>query len=117
MAAFIDMDKEYFVGKKALIHADKRTLLYGLKSQAAAPAMGDEVLEGAAVVGRVTAGAVSPYLSCGIVYVRFKTAGDWAGKNLMIKSADGKSHQCEIVELPFYDKEKKIPRGIDRTIP
>jgi aminomethyltransferase len=117
LGAFIDMDKEYFVGKKALIHADKRTLLYGLKSQAAAPAMGDEVLEGAAVVGRVTAGAVSPYLSCGIGYVRFKTAGDWAGKNLMIKSADGKSHHCEIVELPFYDKEKKIPRGIDRTIP
>ena len=117
LGAFIDMEKEEFVGKKALMNADKETLLYGLKSKGASPGMNDEVLESSSVVGRVTAGAVSPYLSCGIGYVRFKAAGDWAGKELTLKTADGKSHICEIVELPFYDKEKKIPRGIDRAIP
>jgi glycine cleavage system aminomethyltransferase T len=117
LGAFIDMDKEDFVGKKALVKADKHTLLYGLKSKGASPGMNDGVLEGSALVGRVTAGAVSPYLNCGIGYVRFKTTGDWAGKKLTLKTADGKAYDCEIVELPFYDREKKIPRGIDRSIP
>ena len=117
LGAFIDMDKEDFVGKKALANADQRILLYGLKSKNASPGMNDEVFEGSTVVGRITAGAVSPYLKCGIGYVRFKKAGDWAGKNLTVKTADGKSHGCEIVALAFYDKDKKIPRGIDKTIP
>ena len=25
--------------------------------------------------------------------------------------------ECEVVELPFYDKDKLIPRGKDTTIP
>ena len=26
-------------------------------------------------------------------------------------------HECTIVDLPFYDREKKIPRGFDKSIP
>lgn len=117
LGAFVDMEKEDFIGKAALAKPDRRTLLYGLKSKGASPGLNDEVLDGQAAVGRVTAGAVSPYLDCGIGYVRFKEPGDWAGARLTLKTADGQSHACEIVELPFYDKEKKIPRGIDKTIP
>jgi aminomethyltransferase len=117
LGAFIDMSKDDFIGKKALIDADTRTLIYGLKSETASPALDDQVLDGPSIVGRCTAGAVSPYLKCGIGYVRFKEADDWAGKKLTLKAADGKSHACEIVDLPFYDKDKKIPRGIDKTIP
>jgi len=117
LGAFIDLGKDDFIGRQALVNADRRTLIYGLKSETAAPALDDEVLDGASPVGRCTAGAVSPYLKCGIGYVRFNEAGDWAGKKLTLKTADGKSHACEIVDLPFYDKEKKIPRGIDKAIP
>ena len=30
---------------------------------------------------------------------------------------DKSSHKGIIVDLPFYDKEKKIVKGIDRSIP
>ena len=52
-------DKEDFVGRAALLEADRRTLLYGLKCQAATPAMNGPVLDEDRVVGRVTAGAWS----------------------------------------------------------
>ena len=105
------------LARKRLQRADQRTLLYGVKSKGSSPALNDEVFDGSVAVGRITAGAVSPYLNCGIGYVRFRNAGDWAGANLKLKTADGKSHTCEIVALPFYDKDKKIPRGIDKTVP
>jgi hypothetical protein len=30
--------------------------------------------------------------------------------------ATGESYHCTIVDLPFYDKEKRIPPGIDKAI-
>lgn len=117
LGAFIDMDKDEFIGKMALVNADQRTLLYGLKSKTASPGMNDQILDGAKAVGRCTAGAVSPFLKCGIGYVRFEEPGGWTGKSLTLKTADGKVHDCEIVDIPFYDKDKQISRGIDKTIP
>ncbi len=117
LGAFIDMDKDDFIGKKALVNADQRTLLYGFKSKTASPGMNDKIFDGANAVGRCTAGAVSPYLQCGIGYVRFMQPGNWTGKILLLKTADGKTHDCEIIDLPFYDKDKQIPRGIDKSIP
>ena len=34
------------------------------------------------------------------------------GKTLTIEDAAGDEHDCEIVTLPFFDKEKKSPRGL-----
>jgi glycine cleavage system aminomethyltransferase T len=117
LGAFVDLDKPAFVGREALQAADRRTLLYGLKCPGAAPTMNDAVVEGSRVVGRVTAGAQSPYLKAGIGYVRFNEPSSWAGRTVFLKCASGVSYPCEIVELPFYDKEKRIPRGIDKSIP
>ena len=110
--AFIDMDKDGLVGKKALVDADRRTLLYGFKCTGEIPVMNSFVKDGDTVVGTVRAGARSPYLECGVGYVRFDEPGDWAGRTL---THDGGA--CKIVDLPFYDPEKKIARGIDKTIP
>ena len=33
-----------------------------------------------------------------------------------VERATGETHWCEIVELPFYDKDKRISRGLDQTI-
>jgi glycine cleavage system aminomethyltransferase T len=65
----------------------------------------------------VTAGAQSPYLKAGIGYVRFIESADWSDRTLSLKRATGETYPCEIVELPFYDREKRIPRGIDKAIP
>jgi glycine cleavage system aminomethyltransferase T len=117
LGVFIDLEKPDFVGRMALRSADRRTLLYGLKCGGASPAMNGEVRDGSQVVGRVTAGAWSPYLDCGIGYVRFNEPGNWAGRTLSLKNGEGKPCSGIVVELPFYDKEKRIPRGIDKSIP
>jgi aminomethyltransferase len=113
---FLDLDKEGFVGREALREVDRRTLLYGLKCPSATPAMNSDILDGHETIGRVTAGAWSSFLDCGIGYVRFDQPGDWAGRNLELKTSAGENVPCEIIDLPFYDLEKRIPRGLDRTI-
>lgn len=114
---FIDMDKGDFVGREALINADRRTLLYGLKCSDVKPIMNDTVNDVSGPVGRVTAGAWSPYLDTAIGYVRFNSPGEWAGRRLSLVSSGGERHECEIVDLPFYDPEKKIARGLEKSIP
>ncbi len=117
LGAFLDLDKEGFIGREALLKAERRPLLYGLKCRAATPAMNVPVLDGQEAVGRVTAGAWSPFLDCGVGYVRFSRPGDWVGRNLALKTAAGEIVPCEIMALPFYDPDKRIPRGLDRSIP
>lgn len=117
LAPFIDMDKDDFVGRTALLNADRRPLLLGLKCPGATPSMGSTVLDGETPVGHMTASAHSHTLNCGIGYVRFGEPGDWSGRSLQLKLPDGKIHACEIVNLPFYDPEKKIARGLDKSIP
>ena len=114
---FVDMDKPDFIGRAALVDADRRTLLYGVKCTAGVPCMGDAVLDEDAVVGRVTAGAMSPYLECGIGYVRFQEPGDKIGAMLSLRLSNGETVPCEITALPFYDPEKRIARGLDKTVP
>ena len=59
----------------------------------------------------------SPTLGYGIGYARFNSPGNWAGKVLSLRLTDGTDHACEIVDLPFFDPDKYIVRGIDRTLP
>ena len=34
------------------------------------------------------------------------------GEEIEICGIDGVKHVAKLIELPFYDKEKKIPRGL-----
>lgn len=115
LGQFIEPDKENFIGRSALLNADRQTLLYGVKCPSAAPADLAGIFDDSADVGRVTAGAWSPYLECGIGYVRFDEPGDWAGRSLLMETGQGSLVDCEIVTLPFYDSEKRIPRGLDQA--
>jgi glycine cleavage system aminomethyltransferase T len=73
---------------------------------------GDVIFVGATPAGKVTTGAQSPYQKCGIGYVRFDSPGEWSGKTLdLISSRTGKI-SCEIVDLPFFDRDKRLPRGL-----
>jgi aminomethyltransferase len=116
LGKFIELDKEGFVGRPALLETDRRTVLYGVKCPSAKPHYHDEILDDHTCVGRVTTGAWSPFLEAGIGYVRLNEPGDWTGKSLWMKTRRGELVACEIVALPFYDPEKRIPRGIDTSI-
>nr|WP_281414315.1 aminomethyltransferase family protein [Pseudohalocynthiibacter aestuariivivens] len=113
LGPFIDVDKLDFIGREALLAADRRTVLFGLKCPNAIPRMDDIAAENGVRLGRITAGVWSPYLDCGIGYVRFDSAKDWVGQSLTLCAPDGGKHECEVVSLPFYDSEKRIPRGLD----
>jgi len=119
LEAFVDIDKEAdFVGRAALqTMADRGKRLYGITCGDATPDVGDIVMDDDREVGRISAGAYSPYQQCGIGYVRFDASGDWEGRTLNLADGDGAKGTCTVVALPFYDPEKRIPRGLDRTIP
>ena len=117
LAKFVDMERGDFVGRAALLRADRRPVLYGLKCSAALPSVASTVLDGDTPVGRMTMGVRSPTLGCGIGYVRFNQPGDWKGRSLRIRLPTGDVHPCEIVDLPFFDREKRLARGLDETSP
>ena len=113
----VNMDKGDFIGREALVNKDKRTCLLGLTCKTETPVSGSKVINGSKIVGHITAGVHSPTLNTGIGYVRFYEPNDWPGKSLDLKLPNGNLHKAEIVNLPFFDKEKYIVKGIDRTIP
>jgi glycine cleavage system aminomethyltransferase T len=117
LAPFINMDKGDFIGRDALVGRDTRSVLVGITCQTETPAAGSEILDANTVVGRVTAGIPSPTLGCGVGYVRFNEPGEWVGRTLEMRLPNGAVHAGEIVAPPFFDKDKRIVRGVDRTIP
>ena len=40
--------------------------------------------------------------------------GPSAGDDIELAGVDGARRAAELVDLPFYDAEKKIPRGLER---
>ncbi|MDF1747915.1 MAG: aminomethyltransferase family protein [Alphaproteobacteria bacterium] len=108
---FIDLEKEGYVGRDALLKADRRPRLLGLTA-AAVPAYRARVSDGDQAVGHVSAATWSPTLECGIGYVRFNLPSNWLGRMLTVETETGDFVACKIVELPFFDPEKKIPRGL-----
>lgn len=117
LGPFVHPDKEGYVGRAALQAADRQVRLLGITCKDATPAYRGAVSENGVQVGHVTAATWSPTLECGIAYVRFDEPGDWTGKTLTVETETGSSSAGEVTALPFYDKEKRIPRGLDKTIP
>ena len=111
LGKFVDLNKQSFVGKKQLIHSDKKTLLFGFTCSERTPSSGSVILENNKPVGSITAGVKSPTLNCGIGYVRFKEGNDWVGKKLQIEFRDGFKASGEVVDLPFFDREKLLLKG------
>lgn len=117
LGSFVDLDQGDFVGRAALCEADKHVLLFGLECNEATPQADCTIFDGEQQVGRVTAGGWSPFLKTGIGYVRFTHSDAWPEKSLVLETRDSRRLPCRIVALPFYDPEKKIPRGLETSFP
>lgn len=97
-----------------MLRADQRSRLLGIVCPTATPEYLGTVLDEAGdPVGRITAATWSPTLDTGIGYVRFDTADDWIGRSLTVTTEAGATALCSVVPLPFFDPEKRIPRGLD----
>ncbi len=116
LGAFVDFSNTGFVGHSALQGADRSCLLYGLVCETCTPLIDMKVLDREQVTGWITVGDWSPTLGTGIGFVRFhgpRKAGDsWLGQSVSLQAQDGTLHQATIVELPFFDHEKRLPRGL-----
>jgi glycine cleavage system aminomethyltransferase T len=112
IGAFVDFSKSDFIGRAALEKADRRPRLLGLR--AGAPLERGMVLhQDDRIVGRTTAGGWSPYLGCGVGYARLDQPGDWLGTRV---TCGPDNVAGELIALPFYDPEKRIPRGLDSPV-
>ncbi|MEI6537672.1 MAG: aminomethyltransferase family protein, partial [Verrucomicrobiaceae bacterium] len=109
LGRFVDLDKSDFIGRAALLTADQQgKRLFGLKCRSGIPGYREVIMEDTRPVGHVTAGTWSPFLALGIGYVRFDVPGPWAGRELQVRTAEKGVLDCEIIDLPFYDPEKRI---------
>ncbi len=107
LGRFVDLGKHTFVGRDALDAADRRLRLLGVRSESA-PVPGDPVRVDGREVGHITAGAYSPHLECGIGYASLRGPADWPGTTVTVGEA---AEAAELVTIPFYDPERRIPRG------
>ena len=113
LGQFVDLSKDDFIGKAALELAPKEKLVLGVRCDKSEPRVLSEVSVNSKNIGLITAAAWSPYLKSGIGYVRLTSSGHKPGEAIEIYGIDGKKHVAKLLELPFFDKEKKIPRGLE----
>ena len=117
LGKFVDEDKGNFIGKKALETAPRESKLFGIKCTNAEPLIGGTIESEEEVVGKVTAGATSPFLGHGIGIARLDSSGFTSGSTVKVGCKDGSLHDAELVTLPFYDELAEIPRGKRIDIP
>ena len=111
LGQFIDEDKGDFIGKAGLRNAPRGVRLWGLKCGGGEPRISGEIAHDGQRVGVVTAGAMSPFLKCGIGFGRFDTPEFKPGMEVTVGCRDGDMRPAEIVEVPMYDRACEIPRG------
>jgi glycine cleavage system aminomethyltransferase T len=113
LGALVDLDRDDdFFGKQALLQADRRTRIYGVRCPTAEPLIGGFLERGGEEIGTVTAAGWSPYLKSGVALVRLHSADQADPRNAHVTGFDLRLHDCEIIDLPFYDADKLIPRGL-----
>jgi len=119
LGSLVDLSKEEFIGKQALEILSKKEgkKLFGIISEKPFIYKSNVFLSNDETVGYLPASTWSPTLKKYIGYVRFSYPGKWTEFKVRAESSEGGLMDCTIVELPFYDKDKKIPKGIDKTIP
>ncbi len=110
LGRFVDEDKADFIGKAALAGAPRQSRLTGLSCEGE-PLIGAEIQLDGVAAGRVTAGAISPYLKHGIGIGQMSQAIHETGTAVTIGCRDGQFRPGKLVELPLYDKACEIPRG------
>jgi aminomethyltransferase len=109
---FVDFKNKEFIGRDALQSRGSTNLLFGVQAKEIIPMRGDQMYDDARQVGIITTGAWSPFLKHGIGYVRFEKPADWSGKMLTLKSKKSGNTTCQIIDLPFYDEDKRLPRNL-----
>jgi len=117
LGKFVDLDKENFIGKEALIAADKKCKTWGIRIKDGIAVKGNSLKVNGKNVGRVTSSTWSPYQVCGVGIVHMNNYNLGPGTAVEVSCIDGKIRIGELCKLPMYDSKGEIVRGINKEIP
>ena len=113
LGQFVDLDSHDFIGRDALRVANREPRFSGFKCEDRRLRYGAAVMLEGKPVGKITAYEVSPYLKCGVGFVLFDSPEYLNHSGFSVSERDGNACPVDLVELPFYDAEKNIPRGLE----
>jgi len=111
LGSMVRLDKDDFIGKKALEKSDKRRRTWGLRVPEDVARLGDGLRKDGAIVGRVCSTAWSPFLQCGVAIVRLDDPTPQPGAAVEAECEDGATRSGELCDMPMYDAARQIPRG------
>ncbi|WP_158540184.1 aminomethyltransferase family protein [Rhodosalinus halophilus] len=117
LGAMVSLEKPEFIGKAALEKADRRRRTWGLRVPGGVPRLGDSLHHDGVPAGRICSAAWSPYQRCGVAIVRLHDPDIGPETRLEVACRDGRTRPAETCDLPMYDRERKIPRGLVVDIP
>jgi aminomethyltransferase len=112
LGAFVDFEHD-FVGREALMRADRRPRFSGCITEASSVKWNSPVFSAGERVGRIKAFAHSPTLGTHIGFVLFDDADAMTAAEFSLRDRDGSEHALALHALPFFDPEKRIPRGLE----
>lgn len=111
LGRFVADGKDDFIGKAALAAAPKTRRLHGIICHGGEPMVNGRVEWQGRVAGRITCGAVSPYLGHGIGMALMNTGAPGPGTAVGVQGNDGLIHAATLCDMPYYDRAGEIPRG------
>ncbi len=112
LGQFVDLDGHDFIGRDALRNGSRQARFTGFRCDRHDLPYGAAVESGGATIGRVTAYEVSPYLDCGVGFALLDAPQHRQADVPRVCDRNGAAQTIEFVDLPFYDAEKNIPRGL-----
>jgi aminomethyltransferase len=116
LGRFVDLKKDNFIGKKALINADKECRSWGVRVVDGIAKKGRSIKLNNQCIGKVTSSTWSPYQVCGVGIVLLDKSDLGPGTVVDVECTDEKIHKAELCELPMYDQKGEIVRGINKKI-
>ena len=114
---FVDLEKDDFIGKKALLNANKECRSWGIRVVGGIAKKGRSLKLNGKIVGKVTSSTWSPYQVCGVGIVLLDNSEIGPGTVIDVECIDNKIHKAELCKLPMYDAKGEIVRGIKKDIP
>ena len=114
---FVDLEKDDFIGKKALLNANKECRSWGIRVVDGIAKKGRSLILNGKIVGKVTSSTWSPYQVCGVGIVLLDNSEIGPGTVIDVECIDNKIHKAELCKLPMYDTKGEIVRGIKKDIP
>jgi aminomethyltransferase len=117
LGRFVDLEKDNFIGKKALENADKTCRSWGIRVVDGIAKKGRSIKLNDQFVGNITSSTWSPYQVCGVGIALLDTPEIGPGTVVDVECTDEKIHRAELCKLPMYDPKGELVRGINKRIP